>query len=124
MADKYPKSKQGGLWKNDNATTENKKPPYKGHIVITEEMLKTLVVLMRNNAWKKEGEVPELGPRIALSAWLNTAKGTGEKYFKVESDVWYAIEYEHLFDGSQEKPVAAQEPTPTPAQDTDDDFPF
>jgi hypothetical protein len=128
MADKYPKSKQGGLWKNHKATTENKEPPYRGHIVVTEEMLKTLVVLMRNNAWdqsvRKKGELPDLGPRIKLGAWLNTAKETGEKYFGINGDVFYPQEYDHLFDGSEETPAASKEPTPTPVEDPDDDFPF
>ena len=121
MADKYPKTKQGGLWKNDTATPENKQPPYRGHLVVTEEMLKTLVVLMRNNAWEKSGQSPDLGPRINLAAWLNTAKESGDKYFGINGDVYYPKEYNHLFDGSEETPAA---PAPKVEKPDDDDFPF
>jgi|TARA_R110002020_G_scaffold64343_1_gene170724 hypothetical protein len=124
MADRYPKTKQGGLWRNENADPEtNKQPPYRGHLVITEEMLKTLVVLMRNNAWENKGQNPDLGPRINLAAWLNTAKDSGEKYFRINGDVYYSKEHNHLFDGSEETPAT---PAPAPKADTpdDDDFPF
>ena len=124
MADKYPKTKQGGLWKNDNANPENKQPPYRGHLVVTEEMLKTLVVLMRNNAWEKSGQSPDLGPRINLAAWLNTAKESGDKYFGINGDVYYPKEYDHLFDGSEEEPAASAAPAPKVEKPDDDDFPF
>tara|TARA_R100001594_G_scaffold124392_1_gene161220 strand:- start:323 stop:700 length:378 start_codon:yes stop_codon:yes gene_type:complete len=121
--DKYPRSKEGGLWKNDTATTENRKPPYHGHIVLNEEMLQTLVVLYRNKAFKCDGENPEEGPRVGLSAWLNTSV-KGDKYFRVESSVYYPSQHDHLFEGNTEA-VAAPEPAPAPAQEAeDDDFPF
>jgi|TARA_R110002020_G_scaffold96878_1_gene231477 hypothetical protein len=124
MADKYPKTKQGGIWKNNNATAENKQPPYRGYLVITEEMLKTLVVLTRNNAWKKEGQNPDLGPKIKVAAWLNTAKESGEKYFRLNGDVYYDKEYDHLFDGSEETPADVPAPAPKVETPDDDDFPF
>ena len=124
MADKYPKTKQGGLWRNNNATSENKQPPYRGHLVVTEEMLKTLVVLMRNNAWEKSEQNPDLGPKINLAAWLNTAKDSGEKYFRVNGDVYYPKEYNDLFDGSEEESAAPAAPAPKAEEPFDDDFPF
>jgi len=124
MADKYPKTKQGGLWKNENADETNKQPPYRGYLVITEDMLKTLIVLMRNNAWEKKGQNPDLGPKINLAAWLNTAKDSGEKYFRVNGDVYYPKEYNHLFDGSEEESAAPAAPAPKAEEPFDDDFPF
>ena len=123
--DKYPKSDQGGIFANKGADHSNNQPPYRGHIVVTEEMLKTLVVLMRNRAWKQEGEFADLGPRIALSAWLNTSK-EGNKYFKVSSNVYYGDEYNYLFDDNAEQPIeqAAPESAPAPAAAEDKDFPF
>jgi len=121
MPDKYPKSQQGGLWRNKTANESNKQPPYKGHLVVTEEMLKTLVVLMRNDGWEKNGQSPDLGPRINLAAWLNTAKESGEKYFRVSGDVYYPKQFDSLFDSSAEP---QDEPTPAPVEDPDDDFPF
>ncbi len=126
----YPKSRQGGLWKNHDANSENREPPYRGHIVVTEEMLKVLVVLMRNNAWKKKDDKPDLGPRINFGAWLNTGKGTGEKYFGLEGDVYYPKEYNYLFDDNsvplsvQEAPAPAPAPKPVEIEPDDDDFPF
>ena len=98
----YPKSKQGGIWKNQNAKSE-KDPGYKGHIVITEEMLKTLVVLMRNRAW------------------LNTSKA-GEKYFNVASSVYYDPQYNHLFEEGAEQQAAPA--IPEEKAEEDEDFPF
>ena len=125
--DKYPNSKQGGLWRNASATEENRQPPYRGHLVITKDMLKTLVVLMQNDGWEKTGEAPDLGPRINLAAWLNTAKESGEKYFRVSGDVYYPSQFNSLFDGSDEAPAAAPvlaaAPAAAPAA-ADDDFPF
>ena len=117
---KYPKSKQGGIWKNQNAKSE-KDPGYKGHIVITEEMLKTLVVLMRNRAWPQDGEKADLGPRIGLSAWLNTSKA-GEKYFNVASSVYYDPQYNHLFEEGAEQQAAPA--IPEEKAEEDEDFPF
>ena len=124
MADKYPKTKQGGLWRNEKADEINKQPPYRGYLVITEDMLKTLIVLMRNNAWEKKGQNPDLGPKINLAAWLNTAKDSGEKYFRVNGDVYYPKEYNHLFDSSEETPAAPAAPAPKVEEPFDDDFPF
>lgn len=124
--DNYPKSKQGGLWRNENSTDINKQPPYRGHLVVTKDMLKTLVVLMQNGAYDQSGQSPDLGPRIKLSAWLNTAKESGDKYFGIQADVWYPDQYDHLFDGSEEEaesPVATPSPT-SPLVVEDDDFPF
>ena len=121
--DKYPKSDQGGIFANQGADESNRQPPYRGHIVVTEEMLKTLVVLMRNHAWKEEGEFPDLGPRIALSAWLNTSK-SGNKYFKISSNVFYGREYDHLFDDNAEQPIEQAAPESAPAAAEDKDFPF
>jgi hypothetical protein len=124
MADKYAKTKQGGIWKNENATPENQQPPYRGHLVVTEEMLKTLIVLMRNNAWKKKDKNPDLGPRINLQAWLNTASNTGEKYFGLNGDVYYPKEYDHLFDDSEKELSTPADPAPKAEEPFDDDFPF
>lgn len=126
MAEKYPKTNQGGLWRNAEANEENRQPPYRGHLVITKEMLKTLVVLVQNDGWEKKGQTPDLGPRINLAAWLNTAKESGDKYFRVSGDVYYPKQFDGLFDGSNEAPVASvPAPAPVPAaEDPDDDFPF
>ena len=127
MADyeKYPRSKQGGLWKNDGSNENNKQPPYRGHLVLNEKMLQTLVVLYRNKAFKSDGENPDEGPRVGLAAWLNTSKN-GDKYFKIEGDVYYPSQHDHLFEGNTEAVAApAPEPAPAPAQEAeDDDFPF
>ena len=122
MPDKYPKTKQGGLWRNKGADEANRQPPYRGHLVVTKEMLKTLVVLMQNDGWEKKGQNPDLGPRINLAAWLNTSKETGEKYFHVSGDVYYPKQYTHLFDSSQDAPAPA--PKPVEIEPDDDDFPF
>ena len=122
--DKFPSSNQGGIWRNKDATTSNRQPPYRGHIVVTEDMLKTLIVLLRNNAFPQDGQNPDEGPRINLSAWLNTAKEDGSKYFRIASSVYYGNEHNHLFeegDVAQTTTVAAPEAT-TEAADTD--FPF
>tara|TARA_R110000764_G_C10980364_1_gene380297 strand:+ start:424 stop:795 length:372 start_codon:yes stop_codon:yes gene_type:complete len=122
--DKYPKSKQGGLWKNNKSDETNKQPPYRGHLVVTKEMLKTLVVLMQNGAWDQAGQSPDLGPRINLAAWLNTAKESGEKYFGVQGDVYYPEKYNSLFDGSAEPEAPAESRPVVAAPPIDDDFPF
>ena len=75
---------------------------------------------MQNDGWNKEGSSPDLGPRINLAAWLNTAKDSGEKYFRVSGDVYYPKQFDGLFDGSNEAPV---ELAPD-VEDPDDDFPF
>jgi hypothetical protein len=125
--DKYPKSEQGGLWQQKDANSSNNRPSSKGHIVVTEEMLKTLVVLMRNRAWKQEGEYAERGPRISLSAWTNTiTKGerTGERFLKIDSSVYYGDEYNYLFDDNAENPIEQTAPESAPAAAEDKDFPF
>ena len=125
--DKYPNSDQGGLWQQKDANSSNNRPSFKGHIVVTEEMLKTLVVLMRNRAWKQEGEYAERGPRISLSAWTNTAtrgKHKGEKFMKIDSNVYYGDEYNYLFDDNAEQPIEQAAPESAPAAAEDKDFPF
>lgn len=119
--DKYPKSQQGGIWANQGADESNRQPPYRGHIVITEEMLKTLVVLMRNQAWPQDADNADLGPRISLSAWLNTSKD-GNKYFRVSSNVFYAREYNHLFEDETEQHIEPAAPAEKASDESD--FPF
>ena len=83
---------------------------------------------MQNDGWEKKGQSPDLGPKINLAAWLNTAKDSGEKYFRVSGDVYYPKQFDGLFDGSNEAPVeSASAPASAPvpaAEDPDDDFPF
>lgn len=120
----YPKSNQGGLWKNTNASEENRQPPYRGHIVITGEMLQTLVTLFKNNAWQKDGPTPDLGPRINIAAWLNTSRDSGEKYFRLASDVYFSSEHDGLFASQPSAPVAEPVSTPVVNDDLDADIPF
>ena len=117
----YPISEQGGLWKNLDATNENRAPPYKGHIVLNGDMLKYLVTLYQNNAYRADGDFAEEGPRINLAAWLNTKDG--KKYFRVQSQVYWPNEHNHLFE--DESPLeSAPEAAPEPKEDDPDDFPF
>ena len=121
--EKYPKSQQGGIWANPDANESNRQPPYRGFIVVTEEMLKTLVVLMRNNAFSQEGQNPDLGPRINVSAWLNTAKD-GSKYFRVSSSVFYSRDHDHLFEENGIEQKAPPEPSPAAPETKEEPFPF
>lgn len=63
MADYQQKDMEGVLFKNDEATPENKQPLYSGSITIN-------------------------GVKYNLGSWLNTGKKSGKKFMSLKAKEW------------------------------------
>lgn len=86
------KDMEGVLFKNDEATPENKQPIYSGSITIK-------------------------GEKFNLGAWINTGKTSGKKFMSLRAQAWGKKESRERAQASS--PQASREPGSDDFQDDD-----
>lgn len=94
MSDFQQKDMEGVLFKNDDATPENKQPAFSGSFTIK-------------------------GTKYNLGAWVNTSKKSGRKFMSLRISPWGKKEIDPSKEGAQ-----AARNRNTAADFQDDDIPF
>ena len=101
----YPKS-EGRLWINNDKQEGDKKPNWRGRLVITNEQIRMLIDMAKAN----------LEPTIQVGSWNRSSKESGAPYQYLSSEVYMP----------KQEAQAPQKTPYQPPQDgfQDDDLPF